>query len=584
MNGESELDYYKLLKLSKKSKKEEGERVKIAILSDGATQQIESAIIGLFFFHNMLAEVYAPPIDTIDSEIRDKDSEIYQSDCVFIFYTTLCLRDKYNRNLDKREQFLENSLRMLSDNLKILLENFKGQVIHSNFSSAYERAIGNLEYKSAYSLKSITHNLNTHIHNLIRDNDGVLLNDIDNASSYHGIKNWYDDRLWTFSKTPASLDFIPCISKNLYSLYRASKGSIIKCVILDLDNTIWGGVIGDDGLEGIGLGHLDDGESFIRFQSFIKELKNRGMILAVCSKNTKEIALSVFREHPDMVLKEEDIAVFVANWNNKADNIKHIQKILNIGFDSMVFIDDNSFERNLVREFVPDIHVPEVPEEPAEYVKYLCELNLFEVISWSSEDKDRVKMYRDQATRDEYEATIDNKEDYLKSLNMQAEMKRFDKFHLPRIAQLIQRSNQFNLRTSRFGQNECQKFMESKESFPFYIKLEDKFGEYGLISVVILKENEDSLEILEWIMSCRVLKRDVENIAMNFVVKEARSRKKAMVIGSYIETPKNALVKDFYRDFGFKQTKKKEEEGSNTYWEILVDDYEDRTHCIDILT
>ena len=255
-----------------------------------------------------------------------------------------------------------------------------------------------------------------------------------------------------------------------------------------MDNTIWGGVIGDDGMENIQIGELGMGHAFDRLQRWAKELKHRGIILAVCSKNEDDTAKRPFREHPDMTLRLEDIAVFVANWNNKADNIKHIQSTLNIGFDSMVFLDDSAFERNLVREHLPAVTVPELPEDPALYVPYLCALNLFEMASFSEEDRQRTRQYQEEAARNDFQTSFTSIDDYLSSLAMVSDVKAFDDFSLPRVAELTQRSNQFNLRTVRYTEADIDRLRKSNDCITMSFHLEDKFGDHGLIGLVILKK------------------------------------------------------------------------------------------------
>jgi FkbH-like protein len=244
--------------------------------------------------------------------------------------------------------------------------------------------------------------------------------------------------------------------------------------------------------------------------------------------------------------------MFVANWENKADNIRAIQAALNIGFDSMVFLDDNPFERNLVRQFLPDVVVPELPEDPERYVSCLSELNLFETATASTQDRDRTAAYRDQARRESTKLEFASLDDYLQSLEMKATLARFDPFHLPRIAQLIQRSNQFNLTTRRYTESECEAFMrDANGCFPFWISLADRFGDNGLILVAICRCAADTLDIDSFLMSCRVLQRGVEQLAMNTIVDLARRRGMHRVTGRYIPSAKNGMVRDFYRQFGF---------------------------------
>ena len=307
----------------------------------------------------------------------------------------------------------------------------------------------------------------------------------------------------------------------------ALRGRVVKCVVLDLDNTLWGGVIGDDGLEGIQLNSHGDGEAFYRFQLFLRELLKRGIILAVCSKNEMANALLPFEKHPEMVLKRDDIACFVANWNDKADNIRHIRETLNIGFDSMVFLDDNAFERDLVRTLVPGVIVPDLPEDPADYVRAISELNLFETTTFSAEDLQRSELYRLEGLRRSEQASFGSLDEFLKSLKMQMTIARFDPYHLPRIAQLIQRSNQFNLTTRRLTEADCADLMNDASFIPLYAKLTDRLGDHGLIAVVILERLEGELAIRDWLMSCRVLKRGVEQALMKEVFQQAKESRPA---------------------------------------------------------
>jgi FkbH-like protein len=351
----------------------------------------------------------------------------------------------------------------------------------------------------------------------------------------------------------------------------AAQGAIVKCVVLDLDNTLWGGVIGDDGLEGIQLGEYDEGEAFVIFQKFVLELKRRGIILAVVSKNEYENAVLPFRKHQNMVLEESDIAVFIANWGNKADNIKLIQRTLNIGFDSMVFLDDNAFERNIVREYLPEVIVPELPDDPADFIRMLADLNLFEASSFSEADARRVDHYRVEAQRELTRQSYINVNEYLASLQMTVSLHRFEKSRLGRIAQLVQRSNQFNLCTRRYSESACEQLMNEQDALPFSISLADKFGDYGLIAVIVLKIEGQAVLIDEYLMSCRVLQRGVEYLAMNHIFAYARSKQLTKVVGRYIRSAKNDMVKDFYADFGFARSA---EDASGSTWELAVTDYQ----------
>jgi FkbH-like protein len=276
-----------------------------------------------------------------------------------------------------------------------------------------------------------------------------------------------------------------------------------------------------------------------------------------------------------MVLRRDDITVFVANWNDKAENIRKIQEILNIGFDSMAFLDDNPFERNLVRELVPGVIVPELPEDPSDYVRYLTELNLFETTTFSEEDVRRAEMYKQEAERRVASASFGSVDEFLQSLEMRIVIARFDSFHLPRIAQLMQRSNQFNVTTQRRSEAECERLMHDPSMQPLYVKLSDRLGDHGLISVVILQIQGTQLHIRDWLMSCRVLLRGVEQYVMNEVFAFAAQKALKQVIGRYIPTAKNGMVRDFFRDFSF--TCESDENGETT-WSMFVEQY--RPHSV----
>ena len=347
-----------------------------------------------------------------------------------------------------------------------------------------------------------------------------------------------------------------------------------------MDNTLWGGVIGDDGLEGIQLGHgLGIGKAFTELQMWIKKLQQRGIIICVASKNDEETAKEPFEKHPDMVLKLSDIAVFQANWETKVDNIRTIQSILNIGFDSMVFLDDNPFERNIVRENIPGITVPELPEDPGEYLEYLYGLNLFETASYSSLDKDRTAQYQVEARRVKLQKTFTNEADFLRSLDMTSVVSGFTRFNTPRVAQLSQRSNQFNLRTIRYTEADIERMATDEDVIDLSFTLEDKFGDNGLIAVVIMKpEDKDTLFVDTWFMSCRVLKRGMENFTLNTMVERAREKEYKRIVGEYLPTPKNKMVAEHYLQLGFKKIS-----GTETaQFELNVDDYEPRECYINI--
>ncbi|KAB6314749.1 HAD-IIIC family phosphatase, partial [Bacteroides xylanisolvens] len=363
----------------------------------------------------------------------------------------------------------------------------------------------------------------------------------------------FDSSVYVNTEMILSLDALPYVASRTVDIIAAVEGKFKKCLILDLDNTVWGGIVGDDGWENIQVGHgLGIGKAFSEFQQWVKKLKKRGIIIAVCSKNDEKKAKEPFEKNPEMVLKLDDIAVFVANWENKANNIHTIQSILNISFDSMVFLDDNPFERNMVRENVAGVTVPELPEDPSDYLEFLYSQNLFETASYSEDDKERTKQYQVEAKRVSMQKSFTNDADFLKSLDMVSVVKGFDKFNIPRVAQLSQRSNQFNLRTVRYTDAEIFAIEKNDNYVTFSFTLKDKFGDNGLICVIILnKKNTETLFVDTWFMSCRVLKRGMENFALNTIVEWAKINGFKKIVGEYLPTAKNAMVEQHYPNLGF---------------------------------
>ncbi len=580
------LDYFKLIKAAKQLNDLEARTdlgVRIAILADCTTQHLTPLIKVIGAKRGIRMDVYEAGYDAIELEVFNPSSQLYAFDpqFVLILKSTEKLKQKVHAApVPQTSEQVAHHIASLWDAIKA---NCRATIIQSTFVAPLERPFGNYGRMLPHAIDQLVAELNQRLIDAARSDRSVMIDDIDFLAGLHGRRHWIDETLWALAKEPCALEYLPQIANSVVDIIGAGIGKVVKCLVLDLDNTLWGGVIGDDGLEGIRLGDLEDGEAFVAFQHFLLHLKKRGIILAVCSKNDHHNAILPFQRHPEMVLKESDIAVFVANWNNKADNIRHIQETLNIGLDSMVFLDDNPFERNLVRDMLPQVIVPELPEDPSLYLRAVAQLNLFETTSFSEADAERADQYRVEAQRELARTGFERIEDYLKSLAMGISLERFNAFSLPRVAQLIQRSNQFNLATQRYSESQCAAFMQDEEnSFPFTLTLEDRFGNYGLISVVVLRRGDDHLAIDEYLMSCRVLQRGVENYAMNAIVDLARRLGLPSVRGRYIPSKKNGMVKDFYAGFGFDKTH--EAEDGTTEWALAVDDYQERPALMQTVT
>jgi len=567
------MDYSSLVRASRRlDTSAHKTKLRVALLSDAATQQLVPLLRVLFHRCGVDASIYEAPFDGIQLEALDANSGLYhfQPDIIVLLNSVQALRAAFGKRTGDGSEFLGEKSSGLLAVWDAIHSHVSATVLQSTYVLPYDRPFGNFDRKIAGSLTSVVHSLNAFIAQQARTRSGVLVNDVDAVASWIGRRFWFDDRLWDMAKTFCAPEHLPAVAKNIVDIAMSTRGRSIKCVVLDLDNTLWGGVIGDDGVDGIVLNAHGDGEAYFRLQLFLKELLKRGILLAVASKNEMSNALLPFDKHPDMVLKREDITVFMADWNDKAGNIRKIRDTLNIGLDSMVFLDDNPFERDLVRGVLPEVIVPELPEDPADYVRAICELNLFETPAFSAEDLQRSEMYRAEGERRQAQAAFANAGDFLRSLDMRIVAARFDAFHLPRIAQLIQRSNQFNLTTRRRTEAECEALMNDPGVTPLYVKLSDRMGDHGLIGVVILEPDGETLAIRDWLMSCRVLARGVEQFMMNLVVEEAVRLNKAVVAGEYIATPKNGMVKDFFAEFGFVKAGGGED---HTHWRLVVNEY-----------
>lgn len=580
-NDRSTLNYPQLVKAARTLVAGRGKRLKVALLADVSTQHLTPLLRVLFANNGFDADIYEAGFDTFELEAFDSASGTFAfaPDLVVILQSLGKLKSTFYDFPGDRNKFSQILGEKTEAVWKAIQSRSRALIVQSTFVVPYERPFGNYGFKVENTLHGAVIELNREICHRARVLPGVVINDVDYLAAWVGRSNFLDEKLWTLAKCLCALEFLPDIAQNIVDIGLAAAGRIIKCVVIDLDNTIWGGVLGDDGLEGLELGELDDGHAFRFFQLYLRELSRRGILLAVCSKNDEATARKVFEEHHAMVLKLEHIAMFVANWEDKATNIRRISLKLNIGFDAMVFLDDNPFERNLVRQLIPEIIVPELPEDPALFVRTISELNLFETTSNSVLDSERNSLYQTQETREQEVSCFADINEYLRSLDSIAQFKRFQPKTLARIAQLIQRSNQFNLTTPRYSEAECEALMMDEQScYPFSVEVRDRFGEFGLINVVVLRRSANAanaanvLEIDTFLMSCRVLQRGVEQFAMNKIFEYAKLTKIEQVLGRYVPTEKNAMVKGFYAQFGFSPAGN-ESDVDCTTWVLAVSEY-----------
>lgn len=529
--------------------------ISLGIIGDCATQHIATALRGWGYEKRIAFQIFDSDYNQIDAQTMDSTSELYSVGPAYVLVAN-CTDALYNRFAETpvamRSGFAEEACQRITAVWDRIAANSKARILQFNFPVWDDRIFGDFGAKTPDSFVFQTRKLNYLLAEKSADYKNVFLCDIDGIQSRVGEKALRDAKMFCIAKMPFRTEILPVIAQAVTDTVLAAEGKIKKCAILDLDNTLWGGVIGDDGMEGIQIGELGSGHAFTHFQQWLKELKNRGIILCVCSKNNEETAKEPFLRHPEMVLRLEDISVFVANWEGKPANIRYIRDVLNIGMDSMVFLDDNPFEREAVRTLLPEVTVPELPEAPEDYVDYLRGEDLFGTASYSAEDGMRTDRYRAEAERVSLQNKCNDYDSYLESLEMVAQAKPFDEYHFPRIAQLTQRSNQFNLRTVRYTEQEIADIASDDKYLTLYFTLKDKFGDHGLISAVIMeKRGEEELFVNTYLMSCRVLKRGMEEFIINSMIQTAAEHGFSRVVGEYLPTAKNAMVADIYSRLGF---------------------------------
>ncbi|MEO8340731.1 MAG: HAD-IIIC family phosphatase [Nitrospirota bacterium] len=431
----------------------------------------------------------------------------------------------------------------------MIAERSKARVVQHNFTLPCEAPMGHLGARLPGSRYMMTQALNARLGE--EAGSTVSLVDCERLSALFGKQRWCDPRYWYMAKQAVALDALPFLARHTAAVIGASFGLSRKCLVLDLDNTLWGGVIAEDGLAGIKLGSGVDGEAFVAFQEYILKLKNKGVILAVCSKNNYDDAIRPFEKHPEMRLKLDDIALFIANWEPKPNNVRRIAQELGIGLDSLVFIDDNPVEREAIRQFVPEVDVIPLPTDPSYYVGSLAQYLMFETSSFTPEDSQRTYQYRTRAQCAALEKNSGSIDDFYKSLQMQAIVAPFDEVNLPRVAQLIGKTNQFNLTTRRYGMSRLEAFVKDSSYVHLALRLRDRFAEHGLVSLIIARHQGDILDIDTWLMSCRVIGRTVEMTMLEHLCLRAKQLGCISLRGTYIATEKNAMAADAYAKYGF---------------------------------
>jgi FkbH-like protein len=577
------LDDNQLRKLSKKYSKLLLDNTELSpltpmtfgVISNSTTQLIVPALLASALRFGIALNVVEAPYDQLAREAYSEESAFtgYKVNMVLVAadYRGLpfkaCPGDR-----EAAEKNVTECLTYIQAIIQAVRLKTGAQIILQNLAPPVELLSGSFEGRLPGTLYWLIQRLNIELDRLVADD--LFIFDVTGLASIVGLENWHDPTLYNIGKLPFAQAYTPLYADYVCRLLAARLGKSRRCLILDLDNTLWGGVIGDDGLEGILIGNGNPtGEAHLQLQQTILALRARGVVLAVSSKNEDAIARLPFKEHPDMVLKEDHIAVFQANWSDKASNIRAIAQTLSLGLESMVFLDDNPVERLQVRRELPEVAVPELPDDPALYARVLAAAGYFEAITFSDEDRKRAAFYQDNAKRVEILSQSSDMDAYLKALEMEITLTSFDSIGRARIAQLISKSNQFNLTTKRYSEAEVKALETDANYFTRQIRLKDSMGDNGMISVLICKKAAEVWTIDTWLMSCRVLGRQVEEAVLQDLVQHAQAEGATQLIGHYFPTGRNVIVKDHYKNLGFERTDATQ---AGEIWRLEISSYQEK--------
>ena len=531
----------------------------------------------------------------IEPEFYESEYAQYEQDAVFpseellSFKPNIVFVHTTNRNIrslpevtDSKEivdEKLKSEFARFENIWNSIRDKFHCPIIQNNFEMPFYRLMGNKDCSDYRGRTNFISRLNKLFYDFAEKTEGFYINDINYLSADYGLKEWSNPSFWNMYKYAMCFEAIPSLAFSVSNIIKSIFGKNKKALALDLDNTLWGGVVGDDGVDGIEIGQENGvSQSYYEFQSYLKQLKSLGINLTVCSKNDHENAIAGLN-HPEGVLKPDDFIVIKANWENKDRNIAETAAELNILPESIVFVDDNPAEREIVKAQLKGVQAP-IMDSVENYITTIDRSGFFEVTSFNEDDLKRNEMYKENAMRNAQQASFADYGEYLKSLDMRATIGDFIPVYIARITQLTNKSNQFNLTTKRYTQTEMEEVWHSPNYIRLYGKLIDKFGDNGVVSVVIGEKRDNILHIDLWLMSCRVLKRDMEQAMLDTLVDRCRQSGISKIVGYYYPTKKNGMVRELYGTFGF--TKISEDENGNTVWELPIDGYENQNRYIKV--
>jgi len=505
---------------------------------------------------------YNSPYNQFNQEILDENSNLYKfkPDIIFLLIDNRTILEKsfYFSNINsenEKKKYTDEKFNEINNLIKTFTKKSHSKIIITNFVIPTYTPLGIYESKIEYGIKEIIFELNKKLKELSRNIDSCYVYDFNSFVTKFGEKNILDYKKMNYGDIKINFDVIPYLIYEFLGYVKPILGLNKKCIVLDLDNTLWGNIIGEDGFEGIKLGPYPEGRSFVEFQKVIKSLSENGIILAINSKNNQQDAMKAINEHPHMILREKDFSCIKINWNDKISNMREISNELNIGLDSIVFFDDDPVNRELLRMSIPEINTVELPKDPSTYAQILRNLNDFNTLKITKDDTHRKIMYKQEQNRQKLESSTENLNEYLKKLDIKIKIKLDDKFSISRISQLILKTNQFNLTTKRYQEEQIKEFVKDETMIVGCSEIEDKFGENGITNVFIIKTKPNEWIIDTFLLSCRIMGRGIEEGIIGKILEIAKNKGIEKITATFIPTEKNKPAENFLKNYGFEKEK-----------------------------
>jgi len=544
---------------AKKIESNFGKSIKLAILSSFTVNGLKEVLTVKCGEIKVSAEIYVAGYNQYRQELLDDNSNLYKfkPEIVYLLLDTRSILSElfflpYQVNHQSRKKYISQQLKEIFSLVDGFTKKSDSKLVVTNLSLPTYSPLGIADEKVEFSLNDAVTYFNDGIKSRYLADDQVFVYDFNSFANRFGENNIFDPKMYYLGDIKISPDYLPYLVENFVSYVKVALSLNRKCIVLDLDNTLWGGIVGEDGFDGIQLSPQPPGNVYYEFQKYLLALFQKGIILAINSKNNEADAMKVIRDHPYMILRPDNFAAFRINWQDKVKNMEEIAQELNIGLDSLVYFDDDPINREMIKKYLPEVKVIDLPRDPSLYVRSLQSLNDFDTFQVTMEDQKRGKMYIDERQRREFQSEFSNLDDFLKSLNIKVTIKPGDSFTTPRISQLTLKTNQFNLTTRRYTEEDIKKFIGSDDHLVYSVQVEDKFGDQGIVGVIIIN-CEKEWQIDTFLLSCRVIGRNIEKVMLDFIINVAKKKQAKRIIGQYVATEKNKPCVGLYQDNGFQK-------------------------------